>query len=94
MQPTPDFPAPFRLNGRLVWDRHEFENYQTNLLGLTPLERNPEEPIVFVSAKQMVTELPFGRRWLGKIVQGRFRELPSGVAGRNQAEQQPALAPA
>ena len=84
MQPTPDFPAPFRLNGRLVWDRHEIENHKQILLGLPPLERNPDEPIVFVGAKQLVTELPFGRRWLGKIVQGRFRELPSSAAARNQ----------
>jgi hypothetical protein len=92
MQPTPVFPAPFRLNGRLVWDRHEIENHKRILLGLPPLARKPEEPIVFVGAKQLVTELPFGRRWLGKIVQGRFRELPSGAAARNQAQQQPATA--
>jgi hypothetical protein len=80
MTTTPEFPAPFRLNGRLVWDRHEVENHKRRLLGLTPLERDPNAPIVFVSAKQLVDELPFGRRTLGKLVEGRFRELSAGAA--------------
>jgi hypothetical protein len=77
---TPEFPAPFRLGKRLVWPRHEIENYKLALIGLPPVERDPSEPIVLVSAKQLEAELPFGRRWLGKLVQGRFRDLPAGTA--------------
>ena len=81
MTETPDFSAPLRLNGRLTWDRHEIENHKRRLLGLPPLERDPNAPIVLVSAKQLVAELPFGRRSLGKLVEGRFRnDLPAGVA--------------
>ena len=94
MTTTPDFPAPFRLNGRLVWDRHEIENHKRSLLGLPPLERDLSEPIVFVNAKTLVGEMPFGRRSLGARVKGRCRELPSDAAARNQAEWQPTPATA
>jgi hypothetical protein len=80
MTETPDFPAPLRLNGRLTWDKHEYENYKRRLLGLPPLERDPDAPIVLVSANQIVADLPFGRRTLGKLVKGRFRDLPAGAA--------------
>ncbi len=79
MTTSSDFPAPIRLNGRLVWDRFEIENHKRRLLGLPPLERDPQAPIVFVAAKQLVTELPFGRRTLGHLVRGRFRDLPAGA---------------
>jgi hypothetical protein len=80
MTTIPEFPAPFRLNGRLVWDRLDFENYKRGLLGLPPLDRDPNAPIVLVPAKQIVAELPFGRRTLGKLVEGRFRDFPADAA--------------
>jgi hypothetical protein len=44
MSTSPDFPAPFRLNGRLMWDRFDVENYERGLMGLAPVERNPRAP--------------------------------------------------
>jgi hypothetical protein len=67
------FPAPFRHAGRLVWDRHDIENYKRALIGLAPAERNPHAPIVFVTAKQLADELPYGRRTLGRRVKGRIQ---------------------
>jgi hypothetical protein len=69
-----DFPAPFRLNGRLLWDRHLVENYKRGLMGLEPLERDPQTPITFVSAKQLTAELSYGRRTLGRRVKGRVQD--------------------
>ena len=69
-----DFPAPFRLNGRLMWDRHEAENYKRALIGLAPLERDPNAPIKLITAKQLAEELPFGRRTLGRRVKGRVQD--------------------
>jgi len=63
-----------------MWPRHEIENYKLALMGLPPVERSPNEPIVFVSAKQLEAEFSFGRRWLGKLVKGRFRDPPVGTA--------------
>jgi hypothetical protein len=71
-----DFPAPFRINGRLVWDRFDVENYKRDLMGLDPVERDPNAPITFVSAKQLTAELPYGRRTLGRRVKGRERGQP------------------
>ncbi len=66
-----EVPAPHRINGRLVWDRFEIENYKRALMGLSPIERDPSAPIVFVTAKQLTAELPYGRRTLGRRVKGR-----------------------
>lgn len=68
------FPAPFRHAGRLVWDRHDIENYKRTLMGLRPIERDPQSPIVFVTAKQLSDELPYGRRTLGRRVKGRVQD--------------------
>jgi hypothetical protein len=73
MSTSPDFPAPFRLNGRLMWDRFDVENYKRGLMGLAPVERDPRAPIVFVTAKQLGDELPYGRRTLGRRVKGRVQ---------------------
>ena len=69
------FPAPFRHNGRLVWDKFEWENYKRGVLGLAPLERDPAATIIFISAKQLEADLPVGRRQIGRYVKGRIREL-------------------
>jgi hypothetical protein len=69
-----EFPAPFRLNGRLMWDRHGIENYKRALMGLPPLERDPHAPIVFVTATQLAEELPYGRRTIGRRVKGRIQD--------------------
>jgi hypothetical protein len=65
-----DFPSPFRLNGRLMWDRHAVENYKRILMGLEPVERDPQTPITFVTARQLTAELPYGRRSLGRRIKG------------------------
>jgi hypothetical protein len=67
---SPDFPSPFRLNGRLMWDRHAVENYKRALMGLEPVERDPQAPITFVTARQLTAELPYGRRSLGRRIKG------------------------
>jgi hypothetical protein len=79
----PEFPAPFRHAGRLVWDRHDTENYKRALIGLPPLERDPQKPIEFVTARTLTAELPYGRRTIGRRVKGRI-----------QGEAHPALATA
>jgi hypothetical protein len=71
-----DFPAPFRLNGRLMWDRFDVENYKRGLMGLPSVERDLQTPITFVSAKQLTAELPYGRRTLGRRVKGRAQNEP------------------
>jgi hypothetical protein len=76
---TIDFPAPFRHAGRLVWDRFLVENYKRALMGLPPLERDPNAPIVFVTAKQLAEELPYGRRTIGRRVKGRVQDEPLPV---------------
>jgi hypothetical protein len=73
---SPDFPAPFRLNGRLLWDRFDVENYKRGLMGLPSVERDPQAPITFVSAKQLTAELPYGRRTLGRRVKDRVKADP------------------
>jgi hypothetical protein len=82
MSEAPEFPAPFRHAGRLVWDRFAIENYKRSLIGLPPHERDSNAPIVFVTARQLADELPFGRRTLGRRVKGRIQgeALPAPVA--------------
>jgi hypothetical protein len=63
-----ELPAPHRRAGRLWWDRHEIENYKRLLMGLAPVERDPNSPIVFVSARQLTVEIGVGRRSLGRYV--------------------------
>jgi hypothetical protein len=74
MSNSAEFPAPYRLNGRLMWDRYQIENYKLALMGRAPLERDPSAPIVFVTAKQLTAELPYGRRSLGRRVKGRVQD--------------------
>lgn len=71
-----DFPAPYRIKGRLIWARHDIENYKRSLMGLLPVERDPQTPIVFVTAKQLAGELPYGRRTLGRRIKGRVQDEP------------------
>jgi hypothetical protein len=73
MSNAPEVPAPYRHFGRLMWDRHEIENYKRALIGLQPLERDHNAPIVFVTAKQLADELPYGRRTIGRRVKGRVQ---------------------
>jgi hypothetical protein len=75
-----DFPSPFRHAGRLMWDRHDIENYKRSLIGLPPHERDSNAPIVFVTARQLADELPYGRRTLGRRVKGRIQGEPLPVA--------------
>jgi len=79
-----DFPAPFKHGGRLVWDRHAIENYKRALLGLPPLDRDPLAPIIFVTARQLSAELPFGRRTLGRRVKGRTLGEVAGNGARSE----------
>jgi hypothetical protein len=74
MSTAPEVPAPYRHFGRLMWDRHEIENYKRELMRLPPLERDPHAPIVFVTAKQLAEELPYGRRTIGRRVKGRVQD--------------------
>jgi hypothetical protein len=80
MSILPTFPAPYRHAGRLMWDRHEVEQYKRSLMGLQPVERSPDVPITFVTAKQLAAELPYGRRTLGRRVKGRVHEAGPAMA--------------
>jgi hypothetical protein len=82
MSESPEFPAPFRHAGRLMWDRHGIENFKRALIGLPPIERDPQMPIIFVTAKQLAVELPYGRRTIGRRVHGRVQgdPLPASAA--------------
>jgi hypothetical protein len=80
MSTSPELPAPFRHSGRLMWDRHEVENFKRALMGLGPLERDPNAPIVFVTAKQLTAELPYGRRTLGRRVKAAAIQAQAAVA--------------
>jgi hypothetical protein len=81
-----EFPAPIRDRGRLIWDRHDIENYKRSLLGLPPLERDPNASIVFVTAKQISEELPYGRRTIAVESKGAFRaRLPDQCIEINES---------
>jgi hypothetical protein len=69
------FPNPIRQNGRLYWDRFEIENYKRVLIGLEPVERDPMNPILLASAKQVAAEFGFGRRTLGRRVCGHEKPM-------------------
>jgi hypothetical protein len=68
MATSPDFPTPTRIRGRLFFDRHVFENFKRQLLGLEPLERDPKAVIELVPAGQAATELGRHRRTLGRRI--------------------------
>ena len=80
MSESPEFPAPHRHSGRLLWDRFEVENYKRLLIGLPPVERDPQMPISFVTARQLTAELPYGRRTIGRRVKGRIQGEPLPTA--------------
>ena len=63
-------PNPTRQRGRLYWDRFEFENYKRGLAGIALLERDLSKPIELVPATQIARELGFGRRTLGRLIEG------------------------
>jgi hypothetical protein len=71
MSTLTEFPPPYRQNGRLAWDRFDIENHKRALMGLDPIERDPNKPITFVTARQLEAELPYGRRTLGRRIRGR-----------------------
>lgn len=73
MLPTTEFPAPIRMGGRLRFDHHDAENYKRALAGLPLNDRNPSDPIRFVSASDLCADLGIDRRTLGRRVHGRVR---------------------
>ena len=70
MSTCTDFPAPFRHNGRLVWDKFEWENYKRGMLGLAPLERDPTAAIIFISANSSRQTCPSCAGRLGATSRG------------------------
>ena len=89
-----EFPAPFRMGGKLLWEQFEIENFKRALIGLQPLKRDETKPIVFMTAKQVSAELPYQRRALGKMIEGRVRsEFPGPTSAKAAAiEASPAAA--
>jgi hypothetical protein len=73
MSLQPAFPAPVRFGGRLRFDQHEHENYKRALAGLPVVERGKNEPIRFVDATAVCSDLSIDRRTLGRRVKGRIR---------------------
>jgi hypothetical protein len=59
-----------------MWERHGIENYKRILMGLEPVERDPQVPISFVTPKQLTAELPFGRRSLGRRIKNLVQACP------------------
>jgi hypothetical protein len=80
MSLQPEFPAPIRFGGRLRFEQHEHENYKRALAGLPAVSRDPSEPIRFIAATDVCTDLGIDRRTLGRRVQGRIR----GEAGEDR----------
>ena len=68
-----EFPFPVLFGGRLRFDRHEIENHKRALMGLAPIERDPDAPIKFATAQQISAELQINRRTLGRRVKGRVQ---------------------
>jgi hypothetical protein len=75
MSSQPEFPAPIRFGGRLRFDAHEYENFKRALAGLPAVERREAEPIRFVDAAAVCTDMAIDRRTLGRRVRGRVRGL-------------------
>jgi hypothetical protein len=73
MDATQDFPISTSIGGRHFFARHEVEAYKCRLMGLTPTERDPATPVVFVTAQQLSDELQINRRTLGRRIRGRIR---------------------
>ena len=63
-----------------MFDRHELEQHKRKLMGLTPVDRDPAAPIVFVTTGQISAELQINRRTLGRRVKGRIRGDSAPVA--------------
>jgi hypothetical protein len=63
------FPTPIRQRGRLYWDRFSIENHKRSLAGIAALERDAS-PIELVPASQIAREFGFGRRTLGRLIEG------------------------
>jgi hypothetical protein len=85
MPTSPQFPAPFRMGGKLLWEQFEIENFKRVLIGLDPLERDESRPIVFMTARQISAELPYQRRTIGKMIEGRVRGEFPGPHSANAA---------
>ena len=68
-----EFPQPTRIGGRLMFDRYDVEQHKRRLMGLTPIDRDPTAPIVFVTTRQISNELQINRRTLGRRIRGRIR---------------------
>jgi hypothetical protein len=72
----PEFPQPFRQNGRLFWLRSKLEAYKAELvawaLGIEVAPRDNVNPVIeeFVPAEKVAKELGFTRRTLGRRIAG------------------------
>lgn len=91
MPKNTEFPAPIRMGGKLLWEQFEIENFKRALIGLEPLERDETKSIVFMTAKQISAELPYQRRALGKMVEGRVRGEFPGPTSKAAPVNDPAL---
>jgi hypothetical protein len=73
------FPALIRQNGRLYGERGALENYKRLLAELPPLNLDPNRPVELIPAKQIAAEMGFGRRTLGRRIQGREQGSPNAA---------------
>jgi hypothetical protein len=73
MIPEPQFPSPARFGGRLRFDAFDVERFKRELAGLPPPERDPSQPVRFVDATAVCSDLSIDRRTLGRRVRGRIR---------------------
>jgi hypothetical protein len=59
------------MNGRLYFDRYAVENFKRQLVGLSPVARDPHEPIRFIDATTVAGELGVCRRTVSRLITGR-----------------------
>jgi hypothetical protein len=74
------------MNGRLYFDRYAVENFKRQLVGLGPVERNLCEPIKFIDATTVASELGVCRRTIGRMITG--RGLGDAASKPNQEKRQ------
>jgi len=66
--PSTNFPAPIRQNGRIYFVDRQIENHKRALAGLPLLPDDPSAPIKLRPASEGAAEFGFGRRTLGRRI--------------------------
>ena len=62
------FPMPVIVEGRLFFDSLEHENYKRTLVGLSPLPRDPADPIKLLPAAIVQEQCGLSRSTLARRI--------------------------